>query len=160
MERKHREFEIWVAELGGALAGWGAIGDNYLEGLYTAPEFAGRGVGGSLLTWLEGLLRDRGIQAVRADASSNARDFYLRRGYRLSGPRTAVGAWPIDEAASIADCNRPKAEVLAEVSASSLSRSRRLIFPAQEATLAAELTGRRGPQSWLLWRIWRGRSGA
>ena|SRR5436190_8148318 len=95
MERKLREFEIWVAELGGALAGWGAIGDDYLEGLYTAPEFAGHGVGGSILTRLEGLLRDRGIKAVRADASSNARDFYLRRGYRLSGPRTAIGAWPI-----------------------------------------------------------------
>ena len=27
------------------VAGWGAIGGDYLEGLYTAPEFAGRGVG-------------------------------------------------------------------------------------------------------------------
>src|SRR5690348_15581317 len=47
MERKMRDFEIWIAELGDAVAGWGAIGDDYLEGLYIAPEFAGRGVGGA-----------------------------------------------------------------------------------------------------------------
>ena len=95
MERKLRELEIWVAELDGTVAGWGAIRGDYLEGLYTAPEFAGRGVGTELLGMLEGLLRERGVQAVRAEASSNARDFYLRRGYRAAGPQTPEGAWPI-----------------------------------------------------------------
>ena len=95
MERKLRELEIWVAELDGTVAGWGAIRGDYLEGLYTAPEFAGRGVGAELLGMLEGLLRERGVQAVRAEASSNARDFYLRRGYRAAGPQTPEGAWPI-----------------------------------------------------------------
>jgi putative acetyltransferase len=95
MERKLRELEIWVAELDGTVAGWGAIRGDYLEGLYTAPEFAGRGVGAELLGMLEGLLRERGVQAVRAEASSNARDFYLRRGYRAAGPQTPERAWPI-----------------------------------------------------------------
>jgi putative acetyltransferase len=97
MERKLRDFEIWVAELDHAIAGWGAIGGGYLEGLYTAPEFAGLGVGSSMLVRLEGLMRNRGMSAVRADASSNARDFYLRRGYRLIGPQTPAGAWPIEK---------------------------------------------------------------
>jgi putative acetyltransferase len=95
MERKLRELEIWVAELDGTVAGWGAIRGDYLEGLYTAPEFAGRGVGAELLGMLEGLLRERGVEAVRAEASSNARDFYLRRGYRAAGPQTPERAWPI-----------------------------------------------------------------
>src|ERR1700716_3174979 len=95
MERKLRELEIWVAELDGTVAGWGAIRGDYLEGLYTAPEFAGRGVGTELLGMLEGLLRERGVEAVRAEASSNARDFYLRRGYRAAGPQTPERAWPI-----------------------------------------------------------------
>ena len=73
----------------------GAIRGDMLEGLYAAPEFAGQGVGAGLLDRLEGLMRDRGIQAVRAEASSNAREFYLRRGYRANGPQTAKGAWPI-----------------------------------------------------------------
>jgi len=95
MERKLRELEVWVAERGGIVAGWGAIRGDMLEGLYAAPECAGRGVGGGLLDRLEGLMRGRGIQAVQAEASSNARDFYLRRGYRAKGPQTQKGAWPI-----------------------------------------------------------------
>ena len=84
-----------VIELESGAAGWGAVRGDYLEGLYTAPEFAGRGMATGLLARLEGLMIERGIQAVRAEASSNAQEFYLRRGYRLSGPQTTAGAWPI-----------------------------------------------------------------
>jgi putative acetyltransferase len=42
MEQKLQELEIWVADRGGIVAGWGAICGDMLEGLYTAPEFAGR----------------------------------------------------------------------------------------------------------------------
>jgi putative acetyltransferase len=95
MERKLRELEVWVAELNGVIAGWGAIRGDTLEGLYAAPEFAGQGVGAGLLDRLEGLMRDRQFPLVRAEASSNARGFYLRRGYRTTGPQTPQGAWPI-----------------------------------------------------------------
>jgi len=95
MEAKLRELEIWVAELDGVVAGWGAIRGDYLEGLYTAPEFAGRGMASGMLTRLEGLMIARGFAGVHAEASSNAKGFYLRRGYRMSGPQTADGAWPI-----------------------------------------------------------------
>ena len=94
MEAKLREFEIWVAELDGVVAGWVAIRGDTLEGLYTEPQFAVRGIATGMLGRLEGLMIGRGIAAVRAEASSNAREFYLRRGYRLSGPQTG-GAWPI-----------------------------------------------------------------
>ena len=95
MERKLRELEIWVAELDGVMAGWGAIRGGRLEGLYAAPEFAGRGIGAALLEMLEQLMRERGVHAVHAEASSNARDFYLRRGYEATGPQTPDRAWPI-----------------------------------------------------------------
>lgn len=95
MERKLRDLEIWVAELDDIVAGWGAIRGGHLEGLYTAPEFAGRGVGGDLLDMLERLIRARGIPAVEAEASSNALAFYIRRGYRENGPQAQNGAWPI-----------------------------------------------------------------
>ena len=93
MERKLHELEIWIAERGGIVAGWGAICCDMLEGLYTAPEFAGQGVGAALLDRLEGLMRERGFPSVRLEASSNARGFYLRRGYRATGPQTPQGAW-------------------------------------------------------------------
>jgi putative acetyltransferase len=95
MEAKLRDVEIWVADLDGVPAGWGAIRGDTLEGLYTAPQFAGRGVASGMLARLEALMIARGIAAVRAKASSNARDFYLRRGYRMSGPQTEDKAWPI-----------------------------------------------------------------
>jgi len=95
MERKLRELEIWIAELDGVIAGWGAIHGDFLEGLYTAPEYAGQGIGAGLLNRLETLMRGRGFGAVRAEASSNAKSFYLRRGYRPTGPQTPAGAWPI-----------------------------------------------------------------
>ena len=95
MERKLRELEVWVAERDDIVAGWGAIRGDTLEGLYAAPEFAGQGVGAGLLDRLEGLMRDREFPSVRLEASSNARGFYLRRGYRATGPQTAKGAWPM-----------------------------------------------------------------
>ena len=95
MALKLSQFEIWVAEIDGVAAGWGAIASDVLEGLYTAPEFAGRGVGAGLLAKLEQRIRDRGFDVVRAEASSNARAFYLRRGYLMSGPQTVNEAWPI-----------------------------------------------------------------
>jgi putative acetyltransferase len=98
MERKLREFEIWVAELDGVVTCWGAIRGDILEGLYTAPDFAGCGIAGGMLSRLEGLMNGRGIAAVHAEASSNAKGFYLHRGYRVSGPQTADKAWPITKA--------------------------------------------------------------
>jgi putative acetyltransferase len=95
MAQKLSDFEIWIAELDGVAAGWGAIRGDVLEGLYTAPEFASRGVGAALLDMLERRMRESGVDAVRAEASSNARAFYLRRGYRMSGPQTAEMAWAI-----------------------------------------------------------------
>ena len=97
MEQKLLELEVWVAELDGVVVGWGAIRGGYLEGIYTAPEFAGQGVGAGLLEMVERLMRGRGIQAVQAEASSNAREFYLRRGYQVTGPQTPKRAWPIEK---------------------------------------------------------------
>ena len=96
MERKLRELEVWVAELDGIVAGWGAIRGDMLEGLYTAPEFAGQGVGAGLLDRLEGLMRDARVPVgAPRGKGSNARGFYLRRGYRATGPQTSEGAWPM-----------------------------------------------------------------
>ena len=95
MQRKLSELEIWVAEIGAKVVGWGAIRGDRLEGLYTDPEFAGRGIGTELLSLLEGLMGGRGILAARAEASANAEEFYLRRGYERTDSRTLEGAQPI-----------------------------------------------------------------
>jgi putative acetyltransferase len=92
MEQKIRQLEVWVAEVRASVVGWGAIGGDKLEGLYTDPHFAGRGIGTELLALLEALMSRRGILIVRAEASQNAEEFYLRRGYQPTGVRTPEGA--------------------------------------------------------------------
>ena len=95
MERKIRELEIWVAEVNDTMVGWGGFRDDRLEGLYTDPDFAGRGIGTELLGLIEASMRGRGIPAVCAEASANAERFYFRRGYEPFGVRTPEGAQPI-----------------------------------------------------------------
>jgi putative acetyltransferase len=95
MERKICELEIWVAEVSEKVVSWGAIRGDQLEGLYTDPQFASQGIGTELLRMLEELMQRRGISAVRAEASSNAEAFYLRRGYERTAPPTSKGAQPI-----------------------------------------------------------------
>jgi putative acetyltransferase len=97
MERKIRELEIWVAEVGDAVVGWGAFRGDRLEGLYIDPEFAGRGIGTALLGFLEALMRARGVATVRAEASSNAEQLYLRHGYEPVGSRTPKGGQSISK---------------------------------------------------------------
>ena len=92
MKQKIRQLELWVAEASGSVLGWGAIGGDKLEGLYTDPSFAGRGIGTELLGLLEALMKRRGIAIMRAEASLNAEEFYLRRGYEPTGVRTPEGA--------------------------------------------------------------------
>jgi putative acetyltransferase len=91
MELKIREMEILVAEINGRVVGWGAIRGDRLEGLYTDPDFAGRGIGTELLRRLEVLMRSYGIRTIRAEASLNAEGFYLRRGYEPLGPPFGAG---------------------------------------------------------------------
>ena len=95
MQHKLRDLEIWIAVFDGDLACWAALAGDRLEGLYTAPEFANRGIGARLLVRVEDLMRSRGIAAVHADASSNAEAFYVGRGWVRNGEPLPNGALPI-----------------------------------------------------------------
>ena len=95
LEHKLREVEVWVAEANDTIVGWVAIKSDYLEGLYTDPSFARRGIGGALLHIAEAAMREQGVKIARADASWNAEDFYIRRGYQPTGPRPPDGPRPL-----------------------------------------------------------------
>jgi putative acetyltransferase len=95
MEQKIHDWEIWVAEVHNRVAGWIAIHRDRLEGLYTDPEFVRRGIATELLEYVEDLMRKRGVQVVETEASSNAEEFYVRRGYERVSVRAANGAQPM-----------------------------------------------------------------
>jgi putative acetyltransferase len=81
MEHRFLDAEIWVAETGDTVTGWIAIRGDYIDGLYINPRYARQNVGTELLRLAEGLMKERGIPVIRLEASVNAAQFYLRRGF-------------------------------------------------------------------------------
>ena len=97
MAEKLGRLEIWVAESGGQILGWVAFSGDRLEGLYTRPTSAQTGVGSSLLSMVEWMMREREIQTIRLEASANAIGFYRRRGFEPIAPRSATRAQELEK---------------------------------------------------------------
>jgi GNAT superfamily N-acetyltransferase len=92
--RAIRDHDVWVA-VEGAASGWVEVDQDRVAALYVSPSCARRGVGSALLALAETSIRSAGYATARLDASQNALDFYLRRGYLQCGPPDADGAWPL-----------------------------------------------------------------
>ena len=85
---------VLVAEdrVGGLLGVGGAKGDGEITLNYIAPDARFSAVSTMLLAELERWLAELGRSAVRLTSTRTAHRFYLRRGYRDSGPeRTTFG---------------------------------------------------------------------
>ena len=89
------EHVIWVAEHEGVAVGWVEIYQARIEGMYVCPDHARGGVGSALLRHAEDRIRSAGHAVVALDASSNAENFYLRRGYELHSQRQADAGRPM-----------------------------------------------------------------
>jgi putative acetyltransferase len=81
MEQRFLKTEIWVAEIDEIIAGWIAMRHDCINGLYTDPRYARQSIGTQLLFLAERLISERAIEIIRLEASLNAEQFYLRRGY-------------------------------------------------------------------------------
>ena len=98
MMRRLKQTDVWVAEVPSQIVGWVAVrGGDFLDALYVDPEFARRGIGTRLLRLIEDAARGRGITVIRAEASWNAEDFYVRCGYKPLGPRPPGDARPMQK---------------------------------------------------------------
>ena len=97
MEQRFRDAEVWVAEVDDTIAGWIALRGDYIDGLYMDPRFVERGIGTELVALAEALMRERGIQIIRLEASINAEQFYLRRGFVPKGSRVPDSAIPMEK---------------------------------------------------------------
>jgi putative acetyltransferase len=72
-----------VVERDGELLGFASLKDNTeIDMLFVHPYAAGEGVGTSLLEALERLARARGAEALSADVSDTAHDFFQERGWQ------------------------------------------------------------------------------
>jgi GNAT superfamily N-acetyltransferase len=73
--------EMWGAFAGGAMAGFIAFREGWIEQLYVLPGVQGRGVGTSLLKIAQDALDD--LQLWTFQRNANARRFYEARGFAL-----------------------------------------------------------------------------
>jgi chorismate mutase/GNAT superfamily N-acetyltransferase len=71
--------EVWVAERDGHVAGYARLTEAWLDDLYVAPPYAGRGVGSALLD-LAKSRRPRGFCLWVFEMNAPARAFYARHG--------------------------------------------------------------------------------
>ncbi len=76
-----------VAEVGGRIAGFGAIiqANDELRAVYVAAGFGRQGVGSALLRELERIAKEQGCRELHMDSSLTAAPFYLDRGYEETG---------------------------------------------------------------------------
>ena len=86
-----RDRRVWVYQADGDVVGWVSVTASKIDGLYTSPPQAGRGIGTRLLRFVEAELERLGYAEATLDASVNAEAFYRRRGYEATGPRPKDG---------------------------------------------------------------------
>lgn len=73
-----------VAERDGVIAGFSDLEpDGHIDMMFVHPEHQGVGVASALLTQIEAMARNQGIDRLFTEASITARPFFERRGFRV-----------------------------------------------------------------------------
>ena len=85
-----------IATLQNSPVGFASLkGADHIDMLYVHPSAVGQGVGSMLSEALEKLAGGRGAKALTVDASDNATEFFLKRGYVANRRNTVTvnGEW-------------------------------------------------------------------
>ena len=85
-----------VATLQNSPVGFASLkGADHIDMLYVHPSAVGQGVASMLCDALEKLAGGRGAKSLTVDASDNATDFFLKRGYAAKQRNTVTvnGEW-------------------------------------------------------------------
>jgi putative acetyltransferase len=73
--------QVWVAEAGGAIAGYAAWSHGWLNHLYIHPDHHGQGLGDALLA--KAMEAEADLQLWAFQRNGRARRFYEKRGFSL-----------------------------------------------------------------------------
>lgn len=79
------QHDIWVVQRENDLVAFGVLHVDEVSYLYVRAAWAGRGLGSRLLNVLEQTARRRGVGSLFVRSSLNARPFYERHGFTLTG---------------------------------------------------------------------------
>src|SRR5918994_1068256 len=77
-----RDHEVWIVEDDGRVAGFAALGDDFLEHIYVHPQAQGRGLGTALLDLSKERRPDR-LRLWVFQKNAGARRLYERHGFEL-----------------------------------------------------------------------------
>jgi predicted kinase len=86
------------ADMNNTIVGWVGIRSDEIFGLYVDPQLVNRGIGSGLLQLAEEIMLAAGINTARLEASWNAEAFYVKQGYKPTGPRPADGTRVFEKA--------------------------------------------------------------
>ena len=81
----------WVAASGSELVGFSDLGsDGHIGMLYVRPDFQRRGVARALLSHIESVARERGLDRLYTEASITARPAFTALGFDMLAERTVT----------------------------------------------------------------------
>lgn len=76
--------QVWVAEVGGRMAGFAAVIDGELDGLFVEPDLWRLGIGAALVEKATHEARSKGL-ALSVIANPHALGFYEKCGFSIEG---------------------------------------------------------------------------
>ena len=93
------ENESWVAETNGIPIAFYTVqekdGNAWLDNLFVAPTFIGKGLGKTLFLHAAEICRQRGFRALQLEADPNAAGFYEKMGmYKIGARHSQVEGQP------------------------------------------------------------------
>lgn len=87
-DAQRRSADTFVATLDGQVAGFTDMSsDGYIDMLFVSPRFGRRGVGGTLLWFLEGRAHADGLTQMLANVSLTAKVLFERHGFVVTAER-------------------------------------------------------------------------
>ncbi len=90
-DAERRAADTFVATLDGQVAGFTDLSPRgHIGMLYVSPRFGGRGVGGTMLWFLEGRAHADNFARVTADVSITARPLFEHHGYVVTSQQRRV----------------------------------------------------------------------
>lgn len=89
------EHQVCVAEIAGQPVGWVEVDGNRIKGLYVRSGQAHQGIGSALLIHAEEQIQSAGYRSAMLDASWNAEQFYINRGYEPQSERSLDSRRPM-----------------------------------------------------------------
>lgn len=84
-----KQRDIYVVVDGEKILATANLGDNVIYTVFVNPKYHGKGIGRTLITYLEEKARKKGHKTIHVPSSITAYDFYKKLGYKKVRAKTS-----------------------------------------------------------------------